>query len=139
MPRTRARGFRGVPPEGEGNHVDNAVESVLATGVTYIQGPWTASLWLRYLGPRALDTLNTVRSRSNTLLNVGARYAVNRSLTLGLDVFNLAGSKSNDIEYFYASCTAGEIASGACGGGIDDRHVHPMEPRSARVSARWTF
>jgi hypothetical protein len=26
-----------------------------------------------------------------------------------------------------------------CGGGVDDRHVHPMEPRTARVSARWTF
>jgi hypothetical protein len=37
---------------------------VLAAGVTYIEGPLTASLRLRYLGPRALDTLNTVRSRS---------------------------------------------------------------------------
>ncbi|MDM0022878.1 TonB-dependent receptor [Variovorax saccharolyticus] len=135
---SRAR-FRGTPPEGEGHYVDNAVESVLATGLTYIRGHWTGSLWLRYLGPRALDTRNTVRSRSNTLLNLGARYAVNRNLTLGLDVFNLAGRKGNDIEYFYASCTAGEIASGACGAGIDDRHVHPMEPRSARVSARWAF
>lgn len=44
-----------------------------------------------------------------------------------------------NLEYFYASCTAGEIASGACGAGIDDRHVHPMEPRSARVSAKWAF
>ncbi|MGJ7512174.1 TonB-dependent receptor [Variovorax sp. GT1P44] len=135
---SRAR-FRGVAPEGEGNYVDNAVESVLATGLTYIEGPWTASLWLRYLGPRALDTLNAVRSRSNTLLNLGTRYAVNRHLTLGLDVFNLAGKKGYDIEYFYASCTAGEIASGACGAGIEGRHVHPMEPRSARVSAKWTF
>jgi hypothetical protein len=54
-------------------------------------------------------------------------------------VFNIAGKKGNDIEYAYASCTAGEVASGACGGGIDGRHVHPMEPRSARLSARWTF
>lgn len=76
---------------------------------------------------------------SNTLLNLGTRYAVNSHLTLGLDVFNLTGRKGNDIEYFYASCSAGEIASGACGGGIDDRHVHPMEPRSARVSAKWSF
>ncbi|MGO4392856.1 TonB-dependent receptor [Variovorax sp. M-6] len=131
--------FRGEAPEGEGDHVDNAVERVFAAGVTYIGGPWTASLRLRYMGPRALDTLNTVRSRATALLNFGARYAVNEHLTLGLDVFNLAGRKGNDIEYFYASCTAGEVASGACGGGIDDRHVHPMEPRSARVSARWTF
>jgi hypothetical protein len=135
---SRAR-FRGEAPEGEGNSIDNAVEKVLAAGVTYIDGPLTTSLRLRYLGPRALDTLNTERSKSSTLLNLGMRYAVNPHLTLGLDVFNIAGRKDNDIEYAYASCTAGEVASGACGGGIDDRHVHPMEPRSARLSARWTF
>ncbi|WP_256856717.1 TonB-dependent receptor [Variovorax sp. KK3] len=135
---SRAR-FRGLAPEGEGNYVDNAVEKVLAAGVTYADGPLTASLRLRYLGPRSLDTLNSVLSRSTTLLNVGVRYALNPHLTLGLDVFNIAGRKGNDIEYAYASCTAGEVASGVCGGGIDGRHVHPMEPRSARVSARWTF
>lgn len=135
---SRAR-FRGDAPEGEGNYIDNAVEKVLAAGVTYVAGPLTTSLRLRYLGPRALDTLNTERSKSSTLLNLGMRYAVDPHLTLGLDVFNLAGRKGNDIEYAYASCTAGEVARGACGDGIDDRHVHPMEPRSARVSARWTF
>ena len=135
---SRAR-FKGIAPEGEGNYVDNAVERVLATGVTYIDGPWTASLWLRYLGPRALDTLNTVRSRSTTLLNFGTSYAVNKHLTLGLNVFNIAGKKGNDIEYYYASCTSGEVVSGSCNGGVNDRHVHPMEPRSARVSAKWTF
>lgn len=91
------------------------------------------------MGPRALDTLNSVRSRATTLLNFGARYAVDKHLTLGLDVFNLAGRKGNDIEYFYASCTAGEVAGGACNGGVNDRHIHPMEPRSVRVSARYTF
>lgn len=135
---SRAR-FRGLAPEGEGNYIDNAVERVFAAGITCIDGPWTSSLRLRYLGPRALDTHNSVRSRASTLLNFGTRYAVNRHLTLGMDVFNLAGRKGNDIEYFYASCTAGEVVSGACNGGVDDRHVHPMEPRSVRVSARWTF
>jgi outer membrane receptor protein involved in Fe transport len=135
---SRAR-FQGNATEGEGNYVDNAVERVLAAGVTHVDGPLSASVRLRYLGPRALDTVDSVRSRSVTLLNAGARYAVNRQLTLGLDVFNLAGRKGNDIEYFYASCTAGEVAGGTCGGGIDGRHIHPMEPRTVRVSARWKF
>ncbi|RYF35537.1 MAG: TonB-dependent receptor, partial [Comamonadaceae bacterium] len=117
---SRAR-FKGSAPEGEGNYIDNAVERVLATGVTYTEGPWTASLWLRYLGPRALDTLNTVRSRSNTLLNFGTSYVVNKHLTLGLNVFNIAGKKGNDIEYYYASCTSGEVVSGSCNGGVNDR------------------
>ncbi|MCJ0763983.1 TonB-dependent receptor [Variovorax terrae] len=135
---SRAR-FRGDAPAGEGNYVDNAVERVLAAGLTYQSGPLTASLRLRYLGPRALDTLNTVRSQSATLLNLGTRYRVNHHLTLGLDVFNIAGRKGNDIEYYYASCTAREVAGGNCGGGVDDRHVHPMEPRTVRISARMTF
>jgi hypothetical protein len=135
---SRAR-FRGDAPAGEGHYIDNAVAKVLAAGVTYASGPLTTSLRLRYLGPRALDTLNSERSTAATLLNLGLRYAVNPRLTLGLDVFNIAGKKGNDIEYAYASCTAGEVASGTCGGGIDDRHVHPMEPRNARLIARWAF
>jgi len=31
------------------------------------------------------------------------------------------------------------VARGECGSGIEGRHVHPMEPRSVRVSAKWTF
>lgn len=80
-----------------------------------------------------------MRSRANTLLNFGACYAVNQQLALGLDVFNLAGQKGNDIKHFHASCTAGEALRGECGGGIESRHVHPMEPRTVRVTTRWMF
>jgi len=135
---SRAR-FRGAAPEGDGNYIDNAIETAVSAGVVWTRGPLTATLRMRYMGPRPLDTLNTVRSSSTTLLNLGTRYTVNRNLSLGLDVFNLAGSKGNDIEYYYASCTAREVAGGACAGGIDDRHIHPLEPRTVRVSARWTF
>lgn len=135
---SRAR-FRGEAPGGEGNYIDNATETAVSAGVVWTSGPLMATLRLRYMGPRALDTTNTLRSSSTTLLNFGSRYAVNKHVSLGLDVFNLLGSKGNDIEYYYASCTAGEVASGACGSGIDDRHIHPMEPRTMRVSARWTF
>lgn len=137
---SRAR-YRGAAPEGEGPYIDNAPERVFAAGATYTDGPLSATLRLRYLGARALDTLGSVRSRPNTLLNLGVRYALSPDLTLGLDVFNLTGRKANDIEYLYASCTASELARGECGGGsgIEGRHVHPMEPRSVRVSAKWTF
>ncbi|MFT3721230.1 TonB-dependent receptor [Pseudorhodoferax sp.] len=135
---SRAR-FRGDAPPGEGRYVDNAAGRVVAAGIVWQRGPWTATARLRHMGSRALDTTNTVRARPVTLLNVGARYAASRHLTLGLEVFNLADRRGNDIEYFYASCTAGEVAAGVCGGGIDGRHVHPMEPRSVRLGARWSF
>lgn len=131
--------FTGDSPAGEGNHVANAAEQVLASGVTYTEGPWTSSLRGRYMGPRALDTLNSVRSSATTVLNLGVRYAVNKQLSLGVDIFNLTGKNANDIEYFYASCTTAEARSGRCGSGIADRHVHPMESRTVRLSARMGF
>jgi hypothetical protein len=51
-----------------------------------------------------------------------------------LDVFNLADRAANDIEYFYRSRLAGEPAAG-----VDDRHVHPAEPRTVRLSLRMGF
>ena len=136
---SRAR-FRGEPPPGEGNYIDNAVEKVVAAGALWQQGQWTTTLRLRYLGPRALDTLNSVRSRGAALLNFGTRYAVTPHLTVGLDVFNLANRSGNDIEYLYASCTARESVAGSCGSdGVTGRHFHPMEPRSVRLVAKLGF
>ncbi len=51
-----------------------------------------------------------------------------------LDVLNLFDRKANDIEYWGGACTRGESASGACGGGIDGRLVHPLEPRTLRLA-----
>lgn len=133
---SRAR-LEGRPPEGEGNHVDNAATAVLAAGLQWRQGPWVAGARLRYLGPRALDTLNTVRSRPLTLVNAGLRYRLTPRSTPGLDVFNLANRRGNDIEYHYASCTAAEAVTGCNGGaGTEDFHLHPMEPRTVRLVLR---
>jgi hypothetical protein len=38
------------------------------------------------------------------------------------------------ISYFYASRLPGERA-----GGVEDRHIHPVEPRQARVTLRAAF
>ena len=53
-----------------------------------------------------------------------------------LNLFNRAG---NDIEYWGAACSRNEQASGACNGGIDGRLVHPVEPRTVRLTLRNTF
>jgi hypothetical protein len=135
---SRAR-FEGATPPGEGDFIDNAVEQVVSAGVNWQDGPWRASLRLRHMGPRALDTLNSVRSDATTLLNFGVRYIASKVLTLSLDVFNLTNQSSNDIAYYYASCSAREVAAAQCGAGINDTHVHPMEPRSVRLTARVNF
>ena len=48
---------------------------------------------------------------------------------LSLDVFNLFDAKDSDIDYFYTSRLRGEPADG-----IEDIHLHPALPRTARVN-----
>jgi len=40
-------------------------------------------------------------------------------------------NSDNDIQYFYASRLPGEPAAG-----VDDYHIHPMEPRTWRLGLR---
>ena len=54
-------------------------------------------------------------------------------------MLNLFNRKANDIEYWGGACTRSESASGACGGGIDGRLVHPLEPRTLRLGMRLNF
>ena len=47
------------------------------------------------------------------------------------EALNLRNSKNDDIQYVYASRLPGEVP-----GGVTDRHVQPLEPRSMRVSVK---
>jgi len=69
---------------------------------------------------------------------LGARtLRVSRTLgakaELTLDVFNLLDRQLNDIEYFYESRLPSEAAP------VADRHVHPAEPRTLRLTLRMGF
>ena len=52
---------------------------------------------------------------------------------LTLDAFNLANRKVDDIQYFYEAQVPGEAAP------VADRHVHPAEPRSLRLTLKVGF
>ena len=128
---THAR-FSDADPAG--NRIPNAVDMVASMGVTVRDvGPWSASLQWRYLGSGALIEDNSVRSRSSltTNLRVSRRFGAKTELTL--DVFNLFDRKVNDIEYYYESQLPGEATP------VADRHVHPAEPRTVRVTLRRSF
>jgi hypothetical protein len=56
-----------------------------------------------------------------------------RDAELTLDVFNLFDRKVNDIEYFYESRLPTEAAP------VADKHVHPAEPRTVRVTLKVGF
>ncbi len=124
---THAR-FRG------GDRIPNSIDRVASIAATVRNlGPWSASLQLRHLGPGALIEDNSVRSFASTTTNLRLGYQFSRNVEATLDVFNLLNKKVNDIQYYYESQLPGEAAP------VADRHVHPAEPRSARLTLALRF
>ena len=124
--------FRDGAPEG--NFIPGAVTTTANLGVTVDHfGPWFGALRLRYFGPRPLIEDNAVRSSASALTNLRLGYRVDAKTSLALDVYNLFDRKVNDIEYWYDSQLAGESSP------VFDRHVHPTEPRSLRLTISYRF
>ncbi|WP_157266933.1 TonB-dependent receptor [Azohydromonas aeria] len=124
--------FKGAAPEGD--RIPNAVDKVASVAVTVRElGPWSASLQWRYLGSGALVEDNSQRSRSSLTTNFRLSRQLGRDTELTLDVFNLFNRRINDIEYYYESRLPGEAAA------VADRHVHPAEPRTLRLTLRTSF
>ncbi len=121
-----------------GERIPNAVDKVasLAASVRDL-GPWSASLQWRYLGAGALIEDNSQRSIPSLTTNLRISHSLpatwGKDSALTLDVFNLADRKVNDIQYFYESRLPGEAAP------VADRHVHPAEPRTLRLTLRLGF
>ncbi len=120
-----------------GDRIPNAVDRVASLGASLRDlGPWSASLQWRYLGAGALTEDNSVRS----IPSITANLRISRSLqpllgkdsALTLDAFNLFNRQVNDIQYYYGSQPRGLAA-------MDDRHVHPAEPRTLRLTLRVGF
>ena len=117
-----------------GDRIPNSVDRVASAAVTVRDhGPWSASLQWRYLGTGALVEDNSVRSASSLTTNLRLGYRFNRQVQATLDVFNLTDMKVDDIQYFYESQLRGEKAP------VADRHVHPAEPRTVRLSLAVSF
>jgi outer membrane receptor protein involved in Fe transport len=117
-----------------GDRIPNAVDRVASVAFTLRElGPWSASLQWRYLGPGALLEDNSERSKPSLTSNLRLSHKLGSKAELTLDVFNLLDRKVNDIQYFYESQLPGEAAP------VADRHVHPAEPRTLRVSLRVGF
>ena len=118
----------------EGNHIPGAMTATANVGISLSRlGPWSGALRVRYFGPRPLIENNSIRSAGSTLSNLRIGYQLAPRTQLMLDVYNLFNRKVNDIEYWYASQLRGESTP------VDDRHMHPTEPRSLRVNLSHRF
>jgi hypothetical protein len=121
-----------------GDRIPNAVNMVASIAATIKDiGPWSGSLLWRYLGGSALTEDNSVRSDPASTFNLriarSMRDLTHRSSSVTLDVFNLLNNKVNDIQYYYASQLRGETSA------VNDKLVHPAEPRSLRLTYRSSF
>ena len=118
-----------------GDHIPGAIETTASVGVG-INRPlgWFGGARLRYFGPRPLVEDDSVRSSSSTLVNLTAGYRFSRHWQAMLAVYNIFDREVSDIDYYYTSRLAGELATG-----VDDIHTHPAEPRTARLSLRYNF
>jgi outer membrane receptor protein involved in Fe transport len=128
---THAR-FSDADPAGD--RIPNSVDKVASIAFTARDfGPWSASVQWRYLGSGPLIEDNSVRSRSSLTTNLRVSRKLWRDSELTLDVFNLFDRKVNDIEYYYESQLKTEAVA------VADRHVHPAEPRTVRLTLRVGF
>lgn len=127
---TQAR-FRNAPGA---DRIPLAAEYVVTGGATFRPSDKLITvLTVRRIGPAPLIEDNSARSRPSTVVNARLAYNFDRA-SLGVDALNLLQSRDEDITYFYASRLPGEPAEG-----VDDIHLHPLEPRTIRADLRIAF
>ncbi len=129
---TNSRGRLSDLPDGA-NYIPGAIETVIAGGIVAKYERASAALRVRHFGSYALIEDDSVRSDPLTVVNASIGYQLGRVL-ISAELLNALNAHDNEIEYFYASRLAGEPA-----GGIEDRHIRPIEPRQLRVSATARF
>jgi len=118
-----------------GDRVPGSVRTVASVGTTVEDFHQAfGSLRWRYFGPRPLVEDGSVQSQATSLLSVEAGYKPSKKIRVAVDVFNLLNSPDSDIDYFYTSRLPGEPIAG-----VGDVHLHPVVPRTARVTATVGF
>ena len=128
---TRPRYNDGGP---DGPYIVNAVTRVAHLNIAMRDmGPWSASFGVRYIGAAPLVEDNSVQSNSTITAQLRINRRMSAKLDVSLDVINLANRVNNDISYFYASRASPRATS------QQDVHVHPAEPRTLRLSARFRY
>jgi len=123
------------PVQGPGGKlVPEAVRVVIASGITlHDYKGFTATIRLRYFGPRDLTSDGVNRSASTLLLNAGAGYQFNKQWRISADILNLTNRRNDDITYAYVSRIT-PIAGPAF-----TNVFHPAEPFQVRFGLQFRF
>ncbi|HUA68318.1 MAG TPA: TonB-dependent receptor [Candidatus Saccharimonadales bacterium] len=123
-----------APGSPGGTRVPEAVGLVISSGITlHDWHGFSASLRLRYFGPRDLTSDGIYRSDQTILLNAEAGYQINKTWRVSVVVLNLLDRHDHDIDYAYESRVTPSSTP-------EFQEVfHPVEPIQARfgVTARF--
>jgi TonB-dependent Receptor Plug Domain len=112
-----------------GSYIANSIGTVVSGGATVNFGRgWFGSLRARYFGPQPIVETGAVNEPSSLTFN-GRLGWRGRDWEVSVDVLNLLNRENDDIAYDYVSRLPGEPAAG-----VNDVHLHPAEPRTARLS-----
>jgi TonB dependent receptor/TonB-dependent Receptor Plug Domain len=111
-----------------GRYVPNSPTNVIDAGITG-QHPsgWFGALKARHFGESPLVEDDSARSPAYTTFDLQVGCQQPGKWLFAVDVFNLAGVKWNDIEYYYVSRLQNEASPKA------DYVVHPGVPRTIRA------
>jgi hypothetical protein len=116
------------------DRIPNAIEYVFTGGISaLVTDELIATLTFRLLGPAPLSEDGLIKSDTAFTSNFLLRYQLGRFTFIG-QILNLLNTADNDIQYFYTSRLPGEPTEG-----IDDFHIHPLEPRTWRLGVRITL
>jgi hydrogenase/urease accessory protein HupE len=117
-----------------GTRVPEAVGTVISSGVTlHDERGFSASLRLRYFGPRDLTSDGIYRSDATLLLNAEAGYQINKTWRLSVELLNLLDSRAHDIDYAYTSRITPRASAEFTG------VFHPVEPFQVRAGLTARF
>jgi hydrogenase/urease accessory protein HupE len=117
-----------------GTRVPEAVGAVVSSGITlFDERGFTASLRLRYFGPRDLTSDGNYRSQATLLLNAQVGYQINKTWQMFVEFLNLLDSRDHDIDYAYTS----RITPSAAPAFTDV--FHPVEPFQVRAGLTARF
>ena len=110
-----------------------AVGMVISSGATLhdLKG-FSASLRLRYFGPRYLTSDAIYRSKTTALLNAEVGRKINNTWRVSVELLNLLNRRDHDIDYAYVS----QITPTATPAFTDV--FHPVEPFQVRVKIEVT-
>jgi hypothetical protein len=110
--------------------------NVIGSLTTYVKnlGPWSGGLEYRYLGPGPLTPDNAVIGKGYREWNGDAHYELDSGWSLGVALYNILDQRADAADFWYADRLPGEPA-----GGVNDLHIHPIEPRTVRFTIAKSF